>query len=236
MSKIKLGYGSEWHILRMLGRHRDWFSKKVLEVTKGTEVKWQDFDFTDGIGEASNHGDAETKGLNFLTSEHAVQKAWRAWWPQSGNVHNWDAIGRLQRDGTSEWLLIEAKGNIEELRQSTGAKPISQGGGLEQIQDRLGETQKAVGLTGEQDWTKPYYQYANRLAFLYFLEQQGVAARLMFVYFTGDATSSQTCPISAEEWYPHLHQMKSHLGLTGRSALEQRVHELFVEVCPKATE
>jgi hypothetical protein len=230
MSKIQLGYGSEWQMLRMLGRHRQWFVKQTLSVTNGSALEWEDFDFTGGIGASANHGDAETKGLNFLPPGHAAREAWQTWWPQSGNVHNWDAVGKLERGGTSEWLLVEAKGNLEELRQSTMAKPKAQGGGLEQIEARLAETQKAVGLTAAHVWTAPYYQYANRLALLHFLAQQGVAARLLFVYFTGDATPGRTCPSSAAEWRPALNTMKNHLGLTGQSSLEQRVHEMFVFV------
>lgn len=230
MSKIRLGYGSEWQMLRMLGRHRQWFTQQVLGVTKGTGLSWRDFDFTAGIGESSNYGDAETKGLNFLPVGHAAREAWRAWWPQSGNVHNWDAVALLETGEMREWVLVEAKGNAEELRQSTTAKSKAVGGGLEQIQERLAETQKVVGSTGASVWTAPYYQYANRLALLHFLEQHGVAARLVFVYFTGDATSGRTCPNSVDQWRPALTAMKQHLGLTGLSALEKKVHEVFLPV------
>lgn len=230
MSKIKVGYGSEWHMLRMLGRHREWFTQQVLGVTGGTSMAWQDFDFTAGCDGEVYHGDAEIKGTNFLPVEHAVQKAWGAWWPQTGNVHNWDAVGVLTGSGTREWVLVEAKGNIEELNQSTTAKPKSQGGGLEQIETRLAETQKAVGLTPERIWTAPHYQYANRLAALHFLTLQNIAARLVLVYFTGDHTRGRTCPQSAADWRPALDALKKQLGLTGKSDLEQRVHEVFVPV------
>src|SRR5437899_1177222 len=100
-------------MLRMLGRHRAWFTQKVLGVTKGAALVWQDFDFTAGIGEASNYGDAETKGLNFLPTSHAARTEWRVWWPRSGNVHNWDAVGLIETDGAREWVLVEAKGNVQ---------------------------------------------------------------------------------------------------------------------------
>jgi len=51
-----------------------------------------------------------------------------------------------------------------------------------------------------RDWNQPYYQYANRLAFLHFMGTQGVAARLCFLYFTGDAAPGRTCPKSREAW------------------------------------
>ena len=155
MSKIRLGYGSEWQMLRMLGRHRDWFTQEVLLSIGGNSLVWKDFVFTSNVSESGNFGDAEIKGLNFLPNTHAAQMAWRDWWPQSGNVHNWDAVGVLEREGAEEWVLVEAKGNIEELRQSTTAKSKDYGGGLEKIQEKLAETQKAVGLSGERLWTSP---------------------------------------------------------------------------------
>ncbi|MEJ7592339.1 MAG: hypothetical protein WKF77_12380 [Planctomycetaceae bacterium] len=233
MSKIRLGYGSEWQMLRMLGRHRDWFTQQVLRSTGGTSLIWKDFDFTASAGEAGNFGDAEIKGLNFLPAGHTAQVAWRAWWPQSGNVHNWDAVGVLDRDGAEEWVLVEAKGNREELLQSTTAKSKVVGGGLEQIEECLAETQKFVGITEPKVWTTPYYQYANRLALLHFLAQQSVAARMVFVYFTGDATQGRKCPATEADWRPALDAMKKQLGLTGVSSFEKCVHEVFVDVCPK---
>ncbi len=229
MNNIGLGYGSEWHMLRMLGRHRAWFTQQVLGITGGRALTWQDFGFTQSIAKASNYGDAESKGMDFLPIEDPARVAWREWWPQSGGVQNWDAIGTLELEGVREWVLVEAKGNLEELESGTKAAAH---GGLPLIQQRLRESQAAFGVTSGGDWTKLYYQYANRLAALHFLTQRGVPARLVFVYFTGDATSGRTCPASASQWHPALEAVKKHLGLTGHSALEERVHELFVPTCP----
>jgi len=228
MSKLTQFYGSEWHMLRMLGRHRHWFTQQVEASTGLTGVTWRDFDFTEGV--ARNHGDAEIKGLNFLPAGHPARSGWNTWWPQSGNVHNWDALGECQVDGSSEYLLVEAKANIGELRQSTGAKSSKYGGGLELIEQRLAETQRAVGLSEPKVWTTPYYQYANRLALLHFLQQQGVSARLIFVYFNGDTNPGAICPATTSAWRAALDDMKTQLGLTGQSALEQRVYEVFVPV------
>ena len=52
MSKIRLGYGSEWHMLRMLGRHRAWFTQHVLSAVGGSDLTWKDFNFTGTVGEA----------------------------------------------------------------------------------------------------------------------------------------------------------------------------------------
>jgi len=232
MSTIFHGTGSEWHMLRMLGRHRADFTRRVQAVIGDAPLEWLDFDYTGTL--AKNYCDAEIKGLNFLRDNHAARTAWASWWPQSGNVQNWDAVGRRTVDGKEEWLLVEAKGNLQELKQSCGAKPASEGGGRDVIIENLQETQKSLDLPGDRDWTTPYYQFANRLALLYFLvEIHHVPARLLFVYFTGDDPeneSQRNCPKSEEGWRPELDAMKQELGLTGESPLEKRVHQVFVPV------
>lgn len=232
MSRIKLGYGSEWHMLRMLGRHRSYLTAEVLKETGGSAIEWLDFSFTSGISEKQNHGDAESKGVDFLAMSHPARQAWMQWWPQTGNVPNWDAIGIHRIADVNEWLLVEAKANTEELIQSTTAKSKAVGGGLEDIQLRLAETQGAMSVPLERTWTKQYYQYANRLAVLHFLASHSVAARLLFIYFVGDTVRpGATCPAAAQDWSTAIAEMKEHLGLTGMSQLEKRIHHVFLPVC-----
>jgi len=230
MNNLRLGYGSEWHLLRYMGRHRALLREKVLALTGGDDLGWQDFGFTADAREEGNFGDAESKGLDFLPAHpmhQDVREAWAKWWPQTGNVQNWDAVGVVDRDGNPEWILVEAKANLEELKSETKAK---EHGGLPKIRDCFQEAQQAFGADAGRDWTKPYYQYANRLAVLHFLTKMKVRARLLFIYFTGDSVPNRTCPKSAEEWQPALRDMKASLGLKGDSPLEQLKHELFLPV------
>ncbi len=91
-----------------------------------------------------------------------------------------------------------------------------------------------MGISPEREWLRPYYQYANRLAVLSFLVAQGINARLLFVYFTGDRTRGRNCPASAADWRPSLDAMKAALGLTGGSSMDHRIHELFLPVVEAA--
>lgn len=228
-SRLRVGYGSEWHLLRYLGRHRAELSADVRSVARATSIEWLDFDFS-GVADADhNHGDLELTGVEFLPTDHPARAAWREYWPQRGSVQNWDAVGWLQYPDRREWLLLEAKANVEELRSASGAKHPGSVGKIEQA---LEATKRAMGVDPARDWTQPYYQYANRLAFLHFLATQGVAARLCFLYFTGDAAPGRTCPKNAKEWKPAIDEMKRHLGLTGQSELESRVHHTFLPVTP----
>jgi hypothetical protein len=98
---------------------------------------------------------------------------------------------------------------------------------------------KAIDAVGSkanpEAWLGPYYQYANRLATLYFLTQHNIPSRLVFVYFTGDAARRDKkhvlCPKDKQEWDGYLKMMYEHLGIGGSSELDQRVHQLFLPVC-----
>ena len=43
MGKLALGYGSEWHMMRYLGRYRSVLDEKVRAVTGATEIRWLDW-------------------------------------------------------------------------------------------------------------------------------------------------------------------------------------------------
>jgi len=77
--------------------------------------------------------------------------------------------------------LVEAKAHIDEAVDfGSRAKTDS----LKQICRALTCAKKAFGVIGDAPWDSPFYQYANRLAHLYFLRQlNGLDAYLLFLYF-----------------------------------------------------
>src|SRR5205823_4924022 len=119
----------------------------------------------------------------------------------------WDAVGRT----AVYWLLVEAKANATELRSSaTQAKGASR----DQIDKAMRETKQFLGVPPTFDWLGPYYQYANRLAVLYFLMAQAhVDARLIFLYFIGDRfPDDRPCPSCIEDWRPLINECHQSLG------------------------
>ena len=62
MGQMALGYGSEFHLLRWLGRHRNEFDKRVNSLLKTDKISWLDFDFDS----KKTIPDKEIIGLNFL--------------------------------------------------------------------------------------------------------------------------------------------------------------------------
>ena len=231
MGKIGYGYGSEWHLLRYLGYHRDKLSYETLLVTGGNSIKWLDLNFSKV--NAPLMDDREYKGLEFIHDEN-VQEKWKSFWPQTGNVQNWDAVGSINFVEHDEWLLVEAKGHVGEIRSYCGA---SSARSRQKIKAALEKTSHAFGnLTKPvENWLTNYYQYANRLAVLQFLLNESnppVRSRLLFIYFYGDNRSDAECPQTAEDWIPSINQMVDWLGLDKNCELAKRVHYIFLPVNP----
>jgi hypothetical protein len=222
MSKIGHGYGSEWHLLNYLGYHRQELTRFAAQAVGCTSIEWHDFPI-DKTGK-----EAEWKGVDFLPANHPARKSWGEFWPQTGNVQNWDAIGRLSGLETDDWVLVEAKAHEQEIESTCKAKPI---GGLGKITQEFERVINAMGLSVPvENWLSPYYQYANRVSALWRLRHHGVPARLLFVYFTGEDMPGRSCPKNPSEWQASLDKMYRHLGLIEQSDLEKHIHKLFLPV------
>jgi hypothetical protein len=236
MGKMGCGYGSEWHLLRYLGYHREYLTLKALEATGGKSIQWQDFRF---LGE--NHQDKkdrELKGVEFIKNE-LIQNQWKSFWPQTANVQNWDLVGQVQYDDHYEWLLVEAKAHLDEIKSGCKAiKPSS----MQTIRSVLKKTSKAFGChsTDIEKWLKPYYQYANRLAVLYFLMKEckpPIKSRLLFLYFYGDKRSdSMRCPQSEQEWQPSIDKVHKWLGIDENCELARQKSNLILPITRRHNE
>ncbi|MCX6831815.1 MAG: hypothetical protein NT028_06710 [candidate division Zixibacteria bacterium] len=235
MGKIGYGYGSEWHLLRHLGYHREDLSRKTLNVTGGNSIEWLDFGFSEE--NAPLRDDKEFLGLEFIEDER-VQERWKLFWAQTGNAQNWDAVGKIHYGDRDEWLLVEAKAHVGELKSKCGATdPESK----KTIYLALEKTRQAFGNQSVpvENWLAPYYQYANRLAVLHFLMKgcaPPVNARLLFIYFCGENRKNLVCPKDEQGWLPSIQEMKDRLGYDKSCELAERVHELFLPVNPAALE
>jgi len=218
--------GSEWHLLRYMGRHRQELDSAVqAAVGCQASVKWLDF----GYG-AAKREDRELRGIGFLPSDvqASLSSAWKAFWPSTGNAQNWDAIAVLDQPSGPEYVLIEAKANTDEVISSCKAQS-SKSKAL--ISQSLAGVKQALEVPVNHDWLAAYYQYANRLAMLHFLNTHGVPARLVYIYFCGDKSrKSAICPADPQEWQPILQLQEEALGLPAKHGLSDRVHKLFIDL------
>ena len=133
-----------------------------------------------------------------------------SFWPAMGP--SWDALGILSDPGgrlKPGAILVEAKSHIPEIY---GDGCQATGDSLRRIERALGETKAWLAATAAANWIGPLYQYANRLAHLYFLlKKTGTPAWLVNVYFLNDPIG----PTTEEQWRTAIAAVKASLGLPG---------------------
>lgn len=150
-------------------------------------------------------------------------------WPKRGPV--WDALAMVDgKDRSRGVLLLEAKSHIPELGSPSSACG-AKGKSLERILNTFNVVKQSLGVNPEADWTGDFYQYANRLAHLYFLYSVcRVPTWMVFLYFVGDV--EQNGPLTTAEWADALDHLKKTLGLPDRHPLDERIVSVFAPVTP----
>jgi hypothetical protein len=235
MRRPKKEYGSEYRLWQYFyGVRRAELETAILKAIglPDHSLRWLYPD------EANAPGQHEFENLDFLsTSEFAeVLAEFKTRWPTTGTGISWDGIA--WSEGTPRRLiLIEAKTNQPELCSSpSGAGEPS----LKMISSALGRTKSILRVHHRFSWTKSYYQYANRLFVLSFLERK-LDCHLVFLYFIGEKFPDGTpCPRNPEEWRELIRTCHLSLGLASPGEadklwaheLGKRVHEIFLPVSP----
>jgi len=141
-------------------------------------------------------------------------------WPQRGPV--WDALGQTS-DGRG--VFVEAKAHIPEASSlECKASPAS----LKLIQKSLAEARRTYAPRATADWSRTFYQYANRLAHQYLIhEVNRLPSLLVFLYFIN--APGMNGPSSECEWRGAIRLLHATLGLP--ASLEKcDVFDAFVDV------
>lgn len=140
-------------------------------------------------------------------------------WPSSGPV--WDGLARTPWGAS---ILVEAKSHVSEMSSDCAAEsPQSR----VMIESALRETKEAFDVDADIDWCTDHYQYANRLAHAYLMnELNAVPTELAFVYFVGD--SEMNGPATRKDWESVVITAHDRLGVLGQ--LPRYVRDVFVDV------
>jgi hypothetical protein len=185
-------------------------------------IEWRSPLADDDFAEYFDHAFLDRLGIS------PSRKPLDQFWP-SGGPH-WDGLAITS---TGEVLLVEAKANVVEFATDPcGAKSAES---KRLILDSLGEVQQFMGI-GEKRrrpelWFNAFYQYANRIAHLYFIrELNGIPAHLVFLDFINDPDSGEGAVRSAGEWKSLVRLAEACLGITATKPLMKYVHHIHFDV------
>lgn len=129
-------------------------------------------------------------------------------WPSRGP--QWDALGKSKETG--EVFLIEAKSHISEMFSSSKAESSES---IKKIKHSLDKTAQALKAKPGFDWSECFYQYTNRIAHAYLLNNlNSIPAKLIFVNFCNDPDMDG--PQTQREWEAALTVLHEALGITGK--------------------
>ena len=231
--KMKLWNGSEFHLLRYLGRHRNELNKAIIRNTNinsdlDYDMDWIDFGFWD-----DTVFDAEYKGISFLPQFDAklydeVMKEWIKYWPQTGNPQNWDAIIHLtplvpKSKKLDKWIVVEAKAHLGELESTSGAGKESKA----KIENAFKETQNFFGIETKNNWLEKYYQLANRLAFIHFMQKNNVDISLLNIYFINGWPNDMKKNVPSKNiWDEKINEEYNYLGINQKA--KNYISDLFI--------
>jgi hypothetical protein len=148
----------------------------------------------------------------------AATRALNLFWPRGGP--QWDGLGVAD---SGEVILVEAKAHLNELYSPASSASEES---LATIQLALREAARGLGVPDGFEWSKQFYQYANRLAHAYFLNTvNNVPTKLAFVYFVGD--NDVKGPATRAEWETAIDAVHQGLGLARTPAF---VVDVFIDV------
>ena len=208
--------GSKKWIQKLINEEPDLLDRQLkqnLNLPKDEQIEW--------LSPLKKHCYVEYCDQAFLEKLELQTKILNLseFWPKSGP--RWDGLGK---SSSGKVFLVEAKSHIPELISTSQAKDPNS---IDKIRKSLEETKKKLGSKTDFDWSRTFYQYANRLAHVYFLRQNETCAYFVSIYFLNDLEMKG--PKTVNEWKGALRLLHSCLGLK-EQMLQGFVLELFIDV------
>ncbi len=162
----------------------------------------------------------DAAAFRLINADPLPKRTLAEFWPRRGPV--WDALG-VSSAGTR--ILVEAKAHIPEAASPpSGATEAS----LVHIRASLVEARKFYAPRAKAEWSGNLYQYANRLAFQYLLnELNGLSSRLIFLEFVN--AQEMNGPESYLEWKGANRLIHALLGLPP-DLTKHRVYHVYIDV------
>ena len=217
--------GSQLHLQNLVNNYPEYLNCLILSNSPSlrtyaaTHPKWVSPLSSDNYAEYQD--EQFLKAIGFPKLSHKLAD----FWPRRGPV--WDALATVEgKSGSHGVILLEAKSHIGEL---AGTGCGATGKSLEKIKGSLTTVRRELKVKRKIDWLGEYYQYANRIAHLYFLTIVAqVPTWMVFLYFVGDV--EQKGPSTVVEWTASLDKMSKTIGLPDQHLLSETIITVFAPV------
>ncbi|TET44195.1 hypothetical protein E3J62_11040 [candidate division TA06 bacterium] len=219
--------GSQFQLRKLVKEHREYLNCLVLNASPSLRefVAGQ----PDWVSPLASEDYCEYQDKQFLDKvdckEHWSEL--KDFWPSGGPV--WDALATIEgNNGAKGVILLEAKSHRGELKGTCGASTRSR----EKIERSFATVKRVLGVKADADWLHGHYQYANRVAHLYFMNIVAeVPTWLVFLYFVGD-TKPKKGPQTVAGWETILDRVRKKIGLPNYHLLNQRIVTVFAQATP----
>jgi hypothetical protein len=165
-------------------------------------VEWRSPLVKDLLGEYREYKDGAA--IRLLGLEKQLHSPIADFWPSRGPV--WDALA-ISTEGRP--ILLEAKAHIPEAVSRIKASSKTS---IRLINKGLALARKHYTRKSQAEWSAPFYQYANRLAYQFWLrEQNKIKSSLVFLYFLN--AEQMKGPATKQEWQGVIRLIHAVLGL-----------------------
>lgn len=214
--QVEASKGSQKWIQKLINEKPqvlDSLIRQIRFVTETDAIQWLSPLKKDDYAEYRD--EACLKLLNISLNDYSLND----FWPKNGP--QWDALGK---SASGKLFLVEAKSHIPELISTLKASNPSS---TEKIIKSLKQTKENFSSKTDFDWTKTFYQYANRLAHVNLLRRNGFPAYLLSVYFFND--SEMGGPKTPDEWVGAIRLVHCCLGIR-EHLLKDIVADIFIDI------
>jgi len=215
----KVERGSQRDLQVLINEHPEMLNNEIIKsfsLLEDTKVKW--------VSPLTNDDYAEYRDYDFLkvlSVKSKITTPLKDFWPNEGP--QWDALG-VSDDAV---IIVEAKANIPEF--VTPACSAKSKKSTKLINKSLDKVKKYLNVRNEVNWVGKFYQYANRIAHLYYFRVLNkIPAYLVNIYFYNDDTV-EFSPKSKEEWQTAILIVKSYLEIRGHR-LSEYMADVFIDV------
>ena len=150
------------------------------------------------------------------------------------NWQHWDAVFVLD----DCFYFVEAKAYPGELYSTNDYG----GSSKKEILNFMRENMQPYGIEVDKNWLDSYYQFANRISMMAFLNQNGLNAKAIYIYFENGYNKRQVIGQGIEsvsdkgagkmEFDEAIQKELSHLNIEKANLSELVVH-IYINATPK---